>query len=271
MILSYFVAAYQQDTLTINAKKWLLQWGIKPKTLLYIEDIPLHYIGMKMDGNRRKNPSTISVSVFYYEKRELEWNSRERERKRDIRVTELLFMRPSMGYIPLRASNPHCFPSIAPRLISTAGSPNLASCCSFFLWNRRSISLTDYILKKSKEPHRIFMSANVMVSLYFLVNLALWLWWTWQGSILTVAPSEDHHSSLRVCNHFTSLLVFLWILLLLHKYQLLAPLLRRCSPCWRDIKIKCRSSPLPAFPPLGLSPLEGRWMAVCGVWMCLIW
>ena len=171
MILSYFVAAYQQDTLTINAKKWLLQWGIKPKTLLYIEDIPLHYIGMKMDGNRRKNPSTISVSVFYYGKRELEWNSRERERKRDIRVTELLFMRPSMGYIPLRASNPHCFPSIAPRLISTAGSPNLASCCSFFLWNRRSISLTDYILKRAKS-----LIASSCQPTSWSLFIFLWTW-----------------------------------------------------------------------------------------------
>ena len=63
------------------------------------------------------------------------------------------------------------------------------------------------------------------------VVVALWLWGTWQASISAVAPSEDHHSPLRVCNLFTSLLVLLWILLLLHKYQLLAPLLCRCSPC----------------------------------------
>ena len=49
------------------------------------------------------------------------------------------------------------------------------------------------------------------------VVVALWLWRTWQVSISEVAPSEDHHSPLRVCNHFPSLLVFLWILLLLHK------------------------------------------------------
>ena len=67
MILSYFVAAYQQDTLTINAKKWLLQWGIKPKTLLYIEDIPLHYIGMKMDGNGRETSQPFPFSFFITE------------------------------------------------------------------------------------------------------------------------------------------------------------------------------------------------------------
>ena len=43
---------------------------------------------MKTDGNGRENPSTISVFVFYYGKWERERNSRVRERKRDITVTE---------------------------------------------------------------------------------------------------------------------------------------------------------------------------------------
>ena len=43
---------------------------------------------MKTDGNRRENPSTISVSVFYYGKRERERDSQVREQKQDITVTE---------------------------------------------------------------------------------------------------------------------------------------------------------------------------------------
>ena len=43
---------------------------------------------MKTDGNGRENPSTISVFVFYYGKWERERNSRVREQKRDITVTE---------------------------------------------------------------------------------------------------------------------------------------------------------------------------------------
>ena len=43
---------------------------------------------MKTDGNGRMNSSTISVSIFYYGKRERKRNSRVRERKRDITVTE---------------------------------------------------------------------------------------------------------------------------------------------------------------------------------------
>ena len=46
-------------------------------------------VGMKTDGNGRENLSTISVSVFYDGKRERERNSRVRERKRDITVTEM--------------------------------------------------------------------------------------------------------------------------------------------------------------------------------------
>ena len=45
-------------------------------------------VGMKTDGNGWEDPSTISVSVFYYGKRERERNSWVRERKRDITVTE---------------------------------------------------------------------------------------------------------------------------------------------------------------------------------------
>src|SRR6185312_5991037 len=56
-----------------------------------------------------------------------------------------------------------------------------------------------------------------------------------------------------------------------HKCPLLVPLLRRRSPCCWQYHIKCRASPLPALPPLGLPPPEGRWMAVCGVRMCLHW
>jgi len=32
-------------------------------------------VGMKTDGNERKNPSTIFTSIFYYGKRELELNN----------------------------------------------------------------------------------------------------------------------------------------------------------------------------------------------------
>ena len=45
-------------------------------------------LGMKMNGNGRENPATISVSIFYYGKRERERNSWVREQKRDITVTE---------------------------------------------------------------------------------------------------------------------------------------------------------------------------------------
>ena len=44
---------------------------------------------MKTDGNGRENPSTISVSVFYYGKREQEWNSWVEERKRGMMVMEM--------------------------------------------------------------------------------------------------------------------------------------------------------------------------------------
>jgi hypothetical protein len=37
-------------------------------------------LGMKTDGNGQQNPSTISVPIFYYGKREWERNSQERER-----------------------------------------------------------------------------------------------------------------------------------------------------------------------------------------------
>ena len=46
------------------------------------------WLGMKTDGNGRENLSTIFVSVFYYRKRERERNSRVREWKQDIMVTE---------------------------------------------------------------------------------------------------------------------------------------------------------------------------------------
>ena len=45
-------------------------------------------LGIKTDWNGRENSSTISVSVFYYGKRERERNSQVRERKRDITVTK---------------------------------------------------------------------------------------------------------------------------------------------------------------------------------------
>ena len=43
---------------------------------------------MKTDGNGQENYSTISVSIFYYGKRERKRNSRVREQKREITVTE---------------------------------------------------------------------------------------------------------------------------------------------------------------------------------------
>jgi hypothetical protein len=46
-------------------------------------------VGMKTEGNGWENPSTISVSIFYYRKREWERKSQERERKRDMRVTKM--------------------------------------------------------------------------------------------------------------------------------------------------------------------------------------
>ena len=46
-------------------------------------------LGTKTDGNGQENPSIISVSVFYYGKRERERNSRVHERKQDITVTEI--------------------------------------------------------------------------------------------------------------------------------------------------------------------------------------
>ena len=45
-------------------------------------------VGIKTDGNVRKNSTTITVYVFYYKNRERKRNSRVRERKRDITVTE---------------------------------------------------------------------------------------------------------------------------------------------------------------------------------------
>ena len=45
-------------------------------------------VGIKTDGNMWKNSTTIIVSVFYYKNRERKRNSRVRERKRDITVTE---------------------------------------------------------------------------------------------------------------------------------------------------------------------------------------
>jgi hypothetical protein len=48
-----------------------------------IQDISQRQLGMKMDGNERKNPSPISVSAFYHRKRDRVRNSRERKRERD--------------------------------------------------------------------------------------------------------------------------------------------------------------------------------------------
>ena len=45
-------------------------------------------VGMKTDENGRETPSTISISIFCYEKQEREQNNREQERRRDRRVTE---------------------------------------------------------------------------------------------------------------------------------------------------------------------------------------
>ena len=45
------------------------------------------WLGVK-DRNGRENLSTIFISVFYYRKRQREQNSRVRERKQDITVTE---------------------------------------------------------------------------------------------------------------------------------------------------------------------------------------
>ena len=46
-------------------------------------------VGMKTDRNGWENCSTISVSVFYYGKREQEWNSWVEERKRGMMVMEM--------------------------------------------------------------------------------------------------------------------------------------------------------------------------------------
>jgi hypothetical protein len=45
-------------------------------------------VGMKTDGNGRKNPSLVSVFAFYHRKRDRVGNSRERKRERDKRNCE---------------------------------------------------------------------------------------------------------------------------------------------------------------------------------------
>ena len=60
------------------------KWPFRSPLLNFIHS----NIGMKTDGNGRMNSSTISVSIFYYGKRERERNSRVREWKRDITDTE---------------------------------------------------------------------------------------------------------------------------------------------------------------------------------------
>ena len=52
-------------------------------------DSPYPCLRMKTDENGRETPSTISISIFCYEKQEREQNNREQERRRDIRVTEM--------------------------------------------------------------------------------------------------------------------------------------------------------------------------------------
>jgi hypothetical protein len=53
-----------------------------------VSRLPNEPLGMKMDKNRWKNSSPVSVSAFYYRKRDRVRNSRERKWKRDKRNCE---------------------------------------------------------------------------------------------------------------------------------------------------------------------------------------
>jgi len=93
-------AAEQRHT---SAPAWELEWSVRrwfpvrradspsPATLLRTASAPtcrFAVVAASSLGMKKENPSSISVSIFYYRKQEREWNCWVRERKRDITVTE---------------------------------------------------------------------------------------------------------------------------------------------------------------------------------------